>query len=194
MVKDPEAALFQTVTGGEALRLLTGYIAALNDGVSLANPELRYIFATHVQDLVAVIIGATRDGAELARGRGVRAARLRALKADILANAGSRRLSLDAVAARLGISPIYIRKLLEGEDTSFTKFVLEQGLMRTYRMLNDPRFAGRPIAAIAMERGLRRPLLFQPRLPPPLWRRAVGGAGGRRAMSPPKIHTLARRA
>jgi AraC-like DNA-binding protein len=90
---------------------------------------------------------------KIAHGRGVRAARLRAIKIDILGHLGTPALSLDAVAAREGISPIYIRKLLESEDTSFTKFVLEQRLLPAHRMLRDRRFADRPIAAIAMEAG-----------------------------------------
>jgi AraC-like DNA-binding protein len=153
MVQDPEAAVGVTIRSSSALRLLSGYLAAAEDGAVLADPELRHVFATHAQDLVALVIGATRDAAELAKGRGLRAARLRAIKTDILGNIASRNLSLDVVAVRLGISPIYIRKLLEGEDTSFSKFVLEQRLMRAYRMLNDPRFARRPIAAIAMDAG-----------------------------------------
>jgi AraC-like DNA-binding protein len=102
---------------------------------------------------VAVALGATRDAADTASGRGVRAARLHAVKADILANLASRHLSLDAIAASQRISPVYVRKLFESEDTSFTKFVLEQRLLRAHRMLNDPRFADHPIAAIAMEAG-----------------------------------------
>lgn len=102
---------------------------------------------------MAMALGATRDAAEVAMGRGVRAARLNAIKADIRAHLGERGLTLDAVAAREGVSPVYIRKLFEGEDTSFTQFVLEERLARAHRLLRDPRFAGRSIGALALESG-----------------------------------------
>jgi hypothetical protein len=65
-----------------------------------------------------------------------------------------------------------VRKLFESDDTSFTQFVLSERLARAHRLLSDPRFAERSIAALALGR-LRRPLLFQPRLPPPLSRDAL---------------------
>src|SRR5262249_48472759 len=72
-------------------------------------------------------------------------------KADILAHLGMRDLSLDTVAKRHGISPIYVRKLFEGDDTSFTQFVRDERLARAHRLLSDPRFANRSIAALALE-------------------------------------------
>jgi AraC-like DNA-binding protein len=153
MVIDPEAAVGRAMKPSNALRLLSGYLGAAEDRGVLTEPELQAVFATHVQDLVAHLIGATRDGVELVNGRGVRAARLQAIRVDIRAHLGALDLSLDAVAERQGISAIYVRKLLEGEDTSFTKYVLEQRLRRAHRMLRDPRFAGRSIAAIATDAG-----------------------------------------
>jgi AraC-like DNA-binding protein len=131
-------------------RLLTSYVSMAEVSAS-ADPAAPLV--THVYDLMALTFGAAADAAELARSRGMRAARLSAIKADILAHLGARDLSLETVAARLSISPVYIRKLLESEDTSFTQFVLEQRLRRAHRMLRDPRFAGRSIAAIATDAG-----------------------------------------
>ena len=87
------------------------------------------------------------------RRRGARAARLRAVKADVMANLGARGLSLAAVAARHNISPSYVRKLFEGEGTSFTDFVLNERLARAHRLLADPRHAGRTVGNIALEAG-----------------------------------------
>jgi AraC-like DNA-binding protein len=162
LLPDPGAGIAQIIPADNAaLRLLVSYLASSLAIEALATPELQQVAVGHVHELLAVALvtafaatsGATREGAEMANGRGVRAARLNAIKADILAHLGARNLSLDGVAARQGISPVYIRKLLEGEDTSFTQFVLEQRLLRAHRMLRDPRFAGRPIAAIAMDAG-----------------------------------------
>jgi AraC-like DNA-binding protein len=154
LLPDSDAALARIVPADSvSLRLLVSYLAVVLDAEALATPELQRLAITHVCDLLGVALGATRDAAELANGRGVRAARLRAIKADILAHVASPHLSQGAVAARLGISPVYIRKLLESEDTSFTQFVLEQRLMRAHRMLSDPRFAHHSIAAIALDAG-----------------------------------------
>jgi AraC-like DNA-binding protein len=56
-------------------------------------------------------------------------------------------------ASRQGISPIYVRKLFEGEDTSFTQFVLGERLARAHRLLSDPLFAKYTVAALAFEAG-----------------------------------------
>ncbi len=116
-----------------ALQLLVGYLASALDIGALVTPELEQLAATHVYDLLAVALGATRDTAEVAKGRGIRAARLRAIKTDILAHLGQQGLSLDAVAVRHAISPVYIRKLFASEGSSFSQFVLEQRLERAQR-------------------------------------------------------------
>jgi hypothetical protein len=115
--------------GTEAVRLLCGYLSALFATPDFTDPETCNLAATHLCDLVALAIGATRDGAEIAEGRGVRAARLRAIKADILDHLRSPGLSATAVALRQGVTPRYIRMLLEAEGASFSDFVLEPRLL-----------------------------------------------------------------
>jgi AraC-like DNA-binding protein len=61
--------------------------------------------------------------------------------------------SLGTVAVRHGISPIYVRKLFEGQGSSFSEFVLGERLARVHRVLSDPRMSARPISAVAMEAG-----------------------------------------
>ena len=51
------------------------------------------------------------------------------------------------------VSDSYIRKLFEGDGTSFSQFVLGRRLMRAHRMLTDRRWADRSIAWIAFEVG-----------------------------------------
>src|SRR5439155_23099873 len=46
----------------EPLRLLTGYLGAVEDNVTLASPELRQAVVTHIHDLIALALGASRDG------------------------------------------------------------------------------------------------------------------------------------
>jgi AraC-like DNA-binding protein len=162
----PRAALAPLVTGlgGDAvrfvprgtgaLRLLASYLDAVTrDEAALATPELRRVVVTHVHDLAALVVGATRDAAAAAEGRGVRAAWLRAIKAGVAANLQDPGLSVAAVAARQRVTPRYVHKLFEGEGVTFAEFVLLQRLARARRMLADRRFAGRAISSVAYDVG-----------------------------------------
>ena len=154
MLSHPDAALMSVIPSTvEALRLLTGYIDLLiNDATLAGTNEVRRVAVNHVHDLVAMTVGATRDAAEIAAGRGVRAARMRAIKTDIELNLEGD-VSVATLAARHRVSPRYIRKLFEGEDTSLSQFVLGQRLTRVHRMLSDPRHADRTIGDIAFGAG-----------------------------------------
>lgn len=137
----------------DTLKLLTRYVRAITDCQMLAIPETARLLVTHLHDLIALSVGATRDAAVAAEGRGVRAARLQAIKAAIDANLGDDSLTLSAVAAHHGVTPRYVHKLFESEGITYTQFVLRQRLDRGYRMLRDPRFAARSISSIAYDVG-----------------------------------------
>lgn len=150
---DIDAAIARTIPrDNEALRLLIHYANAIRAIDRFESAAAAHLVAAHIGDLVALAIGATRDGAELAQSRGLRAARLIALKKDITDNLTNAALSVSALAARHQISTRYIRKLFDGEHTSFTAFVLEQRLSRAHRMLRDPR-SEQLIGAIAFACG-----------------------------------------
>jgi len=136
-----------------ALRLLTKYISVVVDGQPPFTPEMRRLVATQVHDLIALAIGATRDAALIAQGRGVRASRLGAIKADITTNLRDYGLSVAAIAARHRVTPRYIHKLFESEGITFSEFVLRRRLERAHRTLTDPRFAGRTISFVAFDVG-----------------------------------------
>jgi len=147
-------ALMQRIArDNEAMRLLVGYVRILQAEIGTMSPELKAVSGAHVQDLMVLALGASRDAAHLARGRGVRVARLQALKADIVANLTGRDLSIDRLAARHGISPRYIRSLFDSDQTTFTDFVLNQRLAHAHRCLQDVRFSGYMISTIAFEAG-----------------------------------------
>jgi AraC-like DNA-binding protein len=132
----------------EALSLLRNYVANLPERI--ADPQLGRLSATHVYDLIALAIGATDEGREIANQRGIRAARLQAIKADLIQNVT---LHLDQLAARQGISPRYVQMLFEEAGTSFSDFVLERRLDAARRMLTSPRYATWSVTAIAFEAG-----------------------------------------
>jgi AraC-like DNA-binding protein len=154
LVRNIDDAVLRPIPRGTgALNLLAHYAGALIDDPAIAVPEVRRLAVTHLCDLVAVTLGATRDAAAVAEGRGLRAARLRAIKSDIEGHLIDADLSPVAVARRQRISDSYIRKLFEGEGTSFSEFVLARRLVRAHRMLTDRRLAARNIASIAFECG-----------------------------------------
>ena len=118
-----EDALVRAVPkDNQALRLLKNYISVLHDEQTLATSSLRLAVDDHLHDLIALALGATRDASELAKGRGVRSARFRAIKADIAANITRRDLSVVSVAARHGISPRYIRTLFMDAEHDVYRF------------------------------------------------------------------------
>ena len=137
----------------QALRLLTSYLRIAGGELWRSPANLQQAAADHVHDLVALALGATRDAAEIAKGRGVRIARLHAIKADIVAHVAASWLSIDALAARHGVSARYIRSLFQGEETTFTDFVLNERLARAHARLTDPRLGARLISTIAFGAG-----------------------------------------
>jgi AraC-like DNA-binding protein len=98
-------------------------------------------------------MGATPDAAEIAKGRGLRMARLRAIKADIAEKLTDPDLSVETVALRQRVSPRYVQMLFEQEGTTFSQYVIGQRLARAYRMLSDPRFVDRSITSVAFDAG-----------------------------------------
>ena len=148
LTADLDACLLRPIRSNFALRLLPGYVSALEEATQ-ASADSRELVVAHIYDLIAMTLGVGRDAAELTAERGVRAARLFAIKNDVLANLGDESLSISAVAVRQGISPRYVAMLFDGIGTSFSSFVLEQRLARARRMLTAARYRGRTISAIA---------------------------------------------
>jgi AraC-like DNA-binding protein len=134
-------------------RLLLSYVNVLDDEDTQRTPELHHAVATHIHDLCALAIGATRDAVEIAKGRGVRAARLRAIKADIVRNLRDGDVSVTALAARHRMTARYIQRLFESEGTTLSRYVLGQRLAQVHRMLTDPHQAHRAISTIAYDVG-----------------------------------------
>ncbi len=137
----------------EALQLLTRYVRLFDDQQSLATPELRALVVNHVYDLVALALGASRDAAAIANGRGVRAARLHAIKTEILNSLNRHELSLAGLAARHRVTPRHVQTLFESDGTTFSRFLLDQRLACAHRMLCNPLLAERTISTIAYEAG-----------------------------------------
>jgi transcriptional regulator GlxA family with amidase domain len=83
---------------------------------------------------------------------GLRAARLRAIKAEVLDNL-SKALSVEAIAGRHGVAVRYVQRLFEAEGTTFSGYALEQRLIRARQILLNPYMAHLKVATVATEVG-----------------------------------------
>jgi AraC-like DNA-binding protein len=136
-----------------ALRLMVDYLCLLGPTRFQSSAELDHAISTHVLDLIALSVGAHRDATIEAQGRGVRAARLRAIKEDIVRHFGDGDLSVVAVAARHSLTPRYIHKLFEAEGETFSEHVLARRLEFAHRLLTDGRLLDKRISSIAFDAG-----------------------------------------
>lgn len=149
-VVDPYAAVGLS-TSNYALRLLLSYADVLGDAAVTMTPEGRRVVTDNIYDLAALTIGGVHDAR--AHLRGLRAARLHALKSEIHRRLGQHDLSITALAREHGISGSYARRLFAEAGTSFADFVLEQRLLLAHRHLTDSAQAHRSISAIAYDVG-----------------------------------------
>jgi transcriptional regulator GlxA family with amidase domain len=116
-------------------KLLLGYINSFLDLPPNADAGMNDLISRHVIDLVALSIGPSGDAREIISQGGVRAARLRAIKADVQDGIGVRDLSVLAVAKRHGVSQRYVQMLFEREGMTFSEFVLAERLRRARQCL-----------------------------------------------------------
>ena len=152
LVPDLDATIARPIPANNpAFRLLLGYLATANDVQGLITPELQRLAVTHVYDLLALALGATRDAAATAKGRGVRAARLVAAKAFVRRHLHRPDLRAEAVAAHLGVSPRYVHMLFEAEGLSFLEYVFAERIARAHEVLHTD--SDRTISAIAFAVG-----------------------------------------
>lgn len=135
------------------LRLLRKYLGVVADDETLAAPSSQHLIASHFYDLAALALGAKSDGEALAESRTVRAMRLAAIKADIIANLHDGRLNATTVATRNRITVRYLHRLFENEGVTYSEFVLSQRLARAYGILRSPLHQRRAISTIAFELG-----------------------------------------
>lgn len=133
--------------------MLMGYLRLARDTGALGQPADWRTVATHVCDLLALAIGATRDAAELAGKRGLSAARLQMLKDAVETNLSRLTLTVEALATAHGMTTRQVQRLFAQDGTTFTDFVLQERLALAHRLLRHPANAGRSIGSIALEAG-----------------------------------------
>lgn len=153
-MQDMNAAVLQPIVSNNiALSLLRNYISVLENPQALAKQEAQNLVVSHIHDLIVLALGPTKDAGQLARKRGVRAARLHAIKADVARQAENYDLSISSIAARHGVTPRYIQMLFGEAGTSFSEYIGMQRLAAAHRMLADPASSRRKISEVALTTG-----------------------------------------
>ena len=122
------------------VRFLRSYLKLLLDAdIEAGDPQLKEHIGQTLIDLVALCLGAAGEAAELAKVRGLKSARLRAIKAEIKAGFSQHEFSVGQVAVHLGVTPRYVQALLHGLGQTFTERVLELRLQKARTMLASRR-------------------------------------------------------
>lgn len=164
-IKIPRDSILPMVEGGEgainrqvdprspALWMLRSYLPTATHEATLSSPETAKLAATHLRDLVVLALGSSGPGAKVARGGGLKAARLAALKAWIDANLTEPNLTLDHAEILFGLGRRSIQGLFEQTGIGFAVYVREQRLQQVHDWLSDTEKAHLSISELAYDVG-----------------------------------------
>jgi AraC-like DNA-binding protein len=140
----------------EAMRLLTGY-SALAFRTTPVSIECARLAVSHMHDLIALAIGATRDAAEIAKTRGLRAARHVDLYARarrlIALRCEESDLAPGEIAHRLGVSLGLLQKVFAERGETILTHLWNERVSRAARLLSAPEAADHSITHIAFACG-----------------------------------------
>ncbi len=140
VVREPEALAGNLIAHNRpGVNLLNGYLRSFTEAGDGLTGDLLRTFGLHVIDLVASILGATRDGAAQAEVGGIRAARLRQVLDRIATQACNPGFNVEAVAAELAVSSRTIQLMLEETGSTFSGHVGEHRMRQAWRLLADPK-------------------------------------------------------
>ncbi len=147
-------AVMRRISGdATALRLLRKYLGVIVDDEVLSDAVSQRVVTGHLYDLMALALGSEGASHKLAETATVRAVRLAAIKAYVLANLHDSELDVAKVAAGNSVSERYLHKLFQSERVTYSEFVLGQRLARAYGLLRNPLYLHCKISAIAFELG-----------------------------------------
>ncbi|OAF05499.1 hypothetical protein AYJ54_00915 [Bradyrhizobium centrolobii] len=153
LVAQPEDLSGRPVRPGPALRLLDRYLRSLASFKEPPSSKLASTVGVHLLDLVAATLGPTAEAANIVTERGVKAAKLQAILAEVARRFSDPNFDLNNVAGALGMSRRYVQKLLEGTGKSFTEHLAGCRLERAFAMLTDPHHLHLAIIDIAFAVG-----------------------------------------
>ena len=153
-VQNADDMVGRTIEAGRApLRMLQAYADMLVKSGGTNDPTVMRTTTAHLIDLVALMLGTSRDVEHAARQGGLRAGRLNAVLAAIEAGYADPAFSLEAIARRERVSERYLRDLLHESGSGFTDRVQELRLNDAWRLLTNARHADRKVLDIALSCG-----------------------------------------
>jgi AraC-like DNA-binding protein len=164
LVNIPRAVLRERVKGAEdfaarplnappdVTALLKSYANMLLQQAPPSDAAVSGCASDMLLDLAVLTLNGAGESAELARQRGLRAARLQAALAEISASFARPEFSPHDLALKLQLSPRYIQELLQEAGATFTERVQELRLQKARAAIADPLLA-RGIADIALDCG-----------------------------------------
>ena len=154
IVADPDDSVMRLIPRNRSsLGLLSHYAGWLLKAGGSLDPELLKLSARHIQDLLALTLGVTSDFKEIAKTRGLRAARLKLSKTHIIAHSHRREISIGSVATHFCVTPRYLQRLFEEDGTTFSEFLVMQRLSQAHRRLCEADCSDIPISTIAYDCG-----------------------------------------
>jgi AraC-like DNA-binding protein len=150
MIAHPDATFVNVIPAQTAaLRHLIEYLGAVQANFESVSTDLRRMIAQHITDLAVLAVGATQEVTELASRRGLRAARVLAIRREVDRRFSDPDFSLPALAGQLGVTPRYVQSLLAENDSSFFDEVMQRRLRRAREMLHSPLCSGMTILDLA---------------------------------------------
>lgn len=115
---------------------------------------------TTIADLIALAFGAGRDAGELARMRGLRAARAHEILRRVAAGFSRPSFGPAEVAHAMGLSSRYVNELMQESGISFAERVMELRLQKARTLLAAPRHAAMRVGDIAYACGFNEVSYF----------------------------------
>lgn len=183
-VSDLDRAMLTAIpVDSEAVRLLTGYTSLLFSGGVPEGPCSCRLVVNHIHDLIALALGATQDAVEIAKSRGLRAAR----SADLYARAGrlialrfdEPDLASGEIAHGLGVSLRLLQRVFAERGETVMGRLWQERVRRAAQLLSAPEAADRSITDIAFACGFNdsshfgRVFAERMGMAPSRWRRQV---------------------
>jgi AraC-like DNA-binding protein len=120
------------------LGYLLNYTDAILASGDLRDPALAASIGNHLFDLATTLLGPSRDAAEVASRRGLRAARLKAILAEIDRHFDDPKLNANTIASRHGLSQRKLERLMEEHGETVSHAILRRRLAEASAMLRDP--------------------------------------------------------
>lgn len=154
MCPNADNRLYRPIDENQHIRELIVQYSALSASTAASLDAVgQQAMASHLVDLIALLLRTGKDETQLATERGYFVARLRSVQRHVLERLGDSGLAVGSIAQNCGLSPKQVQRLFERAGTTFTEFVLEQRLLLARRMLASPGNRQEKIGTIAYVAG-----------------------------------------